>query len=103
MKKSNRLIPIRELFPDLPNGTVAFDVIDGPWIPFSKGSHKQAGEICIIRKDNEHGMESYGWHNIRNKIIIYSAGHNERLPKVIWDRLLKVAAEGAKTLNKETA
>lgn len=76
-----------------------------PWVPHTKGGPStDSYEICVIRKNNEHGKKSYGWHD-KNKIHISSSGGpcHDRVSRLVWDKLVKVAAEVADEMNAQEA
>jgi len=74
------------------------------WVAHTKG---QAGsdtfEIVVIRKDNLHGFDSYGWYDPKKKLLIsqsngipYSA-----ISRVTWLLLVEVARKVAAELNAQ--
>ncbi|CAM0015632.1 hypothetical protein VPHK359_0076 [Vibrio phage K359] len=72
------------------------------WIVNIKGSFKESPEISVVRSDNEHGLESYGWFD-ENKILIFGSGGPCRysLSKEVFDCHVKTAEYLANKLNEE--
>jgi hypothetical protein len=71
--------------------------IKGTWASSSRGF-----EISVLRDDNEHGKESYGWYGPDKYYI--SAGVHDRFDgckhKFIWDGLVSLAHAFADELNR---
>ena len=55
-------------------------------------------EVSVIREDNKHGLESWGWGG-REKIILFGPGEIECVADIDW--MEKVAKTIADALNKE--
>lgn len=76
------------------------------WVAHTKGGYTTDGfEICVIRDNNKHGKESYGWFG-KDKILVSDSGgpcHGRIRHKFLWDGLVKLAHEMADILNKEEA
>ena len=76
------------------------------WVVHTKGGYTTDHfEVCVIRDDNEHGKQSYGWHD-KNKIHISDSGgpcRNRIASKMIWDGLVELAHKVAAELNKQEA
>lgn len=76
------------------------------WVVHTKGGRTTNGfEICVIRDDNRHGKESFGWYG-KDKIYISDCGgpcHNKIVNKMIWDGLVELAHKVADALNSEEA
>ena len=73
------------------------------WIVDIKGAPEQSPfEISVLRDDNKHGKESYGWFK-ENKILISNSGGPCRnsLRQSVWDRLVSVAEIVAEMMNNE--
>ena len=59
-------------------------------------------EITVLREDNEHGIESYGWIDEDKLLISSSGGASEDLvTEKVWEKLVRVACEVARELNQE--
>ena len=76
------------------------------WVVHTKGGYTtEHFEVCVIRDDNKHGKQSYGWID-KDKILISSSGGPCRyriVSKMIWDGLVELAYKVADELNKEEA
>ena len=76
------------------------------WVVHTKGGYTTDGyEVCVIRDDNEHGKQSYGWIG-KDKIHIGSDGGPCRYKiqnKMIWLGLVELAQRVADALNAEEA
>ncbi len=76
------------------------------WVVHTKGGYTtQSYEVCVIRDDNEHGKQSYGWIG-KDKIHIGCDGGPCRYNiqhKMIWDGLVELAHKVADHLNAEEA
>lgn len=72
----------------------------GPWVAHTKGSVREYPEVAVIRKDYRHGFESYGWHDLRCKIILLSGGHEDCHPE-IFRFAQRLARRMAKELNSK--
>jgi len=73
------------------------------WIVNIKGDAEcENFEISVIRKDNHHGIQSYGWFD-ENKLLISHNGGPCQWPviKPVWDMLINVAALTARKLNEQ--
>ena len=73
------------------------------WVVNKKGGPSvDSFEISVIRDDNRHGKESYGWFD-KNKLLISSSGGpcRTKITRQVWDKLLAVAHEVADELNNE--
>ena len=70
------------------------------WVANIKGRPMEGFEISVLRDDNDHGKRSYGWID-DTKILISSSGGpcSYRIPKLVFDKLVKVAHEVAQELN----
>ena len=73
------------------------------WVVHTKGGYTTDGfEICVIRDNNKHGKESYGWFD-KNKILVSESGSlckNKIANKIIWDGLVELAHKVADILNE---
>lgn len=76
------------------------------WVVDIKGGYTtDIFEICVLRSDNKHGKESYGWIG-KDKLLISQSGgpcRDKIASKMIWEKLVRVAKEVAEELNKEEA
>jgi hypothetical protein len=74
------------------------------WVVHTKGGYTTDGfEVCVIRADNKHGKESYGWFD-KDKIYISGSGgpcHHKIVSKMIWDGLVELAHKVADKMNEE--
>ena len=76
------------------------------WIVDIKGSPGKAGEnatweISVVRDDNTHGINSYGWEDGDSKLLVGHSGgpcHSGVHP-FVWARLIDTAQELAVHLN----
>ena len=71
------------------------------WIVNKKGGPSvDSFEISVIRENNRHGKESYGWFD-KDKLLISSSGGpcRTKITRQVWDKLVKVAHEIADELN----
>lgn len=66
------------------------------WIVSIKGVPDEEMEISVVRNNNKHGQQSYGWFN-SNKLCI-SQGV---IIKTVFDKLVKVAYSVADELNEK--
>ena len=73
----------------------------GKWIVNTKGGpQKTSFEISVIRRDNAHGIQSYGWFDENKLLISHNGGPCQWLiTGRVWDKLLTVADEVANELN----
>lgn len=71
------------------------------WIPHTKGGPNSSSlEIAVVRSDNRHGIESYGWFGPDKILISHNGGPcRDQITGLVWDELLSVAARVAMTLN----
>ena len=68
------------------------------WIVNVKGeANSSSFEISVVRKDNVHGIKSYGWFD-DTKLLISSSSHYT-LTERAWDKMIKLANEVADELN----
>lgn len=75
------------------------------WIVHTKGGPDREGfEIAVLRTDNLHGYNSYGWFD-ENKLLISHNGGRCQWPVIplVWDKLVRVAQEVADELNRAEA
>jgi len=75
------------------------------WVVHTKGGYTTSGgfEVCVIRDDNEHGKQSYGWHD-KDKLHISDCGgpcRHSIANKMIWDGLVDLAHKVADKLNEQ--
>lgn len=65
------------------------------------GPNKKSFEISVVRKENKHGQNSYGWFD-KDKLLISHNGGPCDWPVIplVWDKLVQVAEEVAKELNR---
>lgn len=73
------------------------------WIVDIKGSaNSESFEISVIREDNEHGKDSYGWHD-ENKLYISGSGGpcQDCLTEKVWGKMVILAQEVADEMNME--
>lgn len=75
------------------------------WITHTKGEpNKGSWEICVIREENTHGFENFGWSNDIDKIYLAHSGTGqESIDEILWELLIKAADEYAAKLNEEEA
>ncbi len=73
------------------------------WEAHTKGGpNRDSFEICVIRKDFEHGHLSYGWFGDEKLLVSHNGGPCRwGVSQLIWDRLLGVAEEVADKLNSK--
>ena len=73
------------------------------WVVHTKGGYTTDGfEICVIRDNNKHGKESYGWFD-KDKICVSESSRlcrNKIANKIIWDGLVELANRVADILNE---
>lgn len=63
-----------------------------------KGS--SSWEIAVIREDNKHGFESYGWFDERKLLISHNGGPcHWPIIGTVWDRQVELAYEICERLN----
>lgn len=73
---------------------------DNVWIVNIRGNYDRKGfEITVVRKNNNHGISSYGWIGKDKLLITHDGMHGCTISKQIWDKQVKVAKEVAKELN----
>lgn len=74
------------------------------WIADIKGKPGECFEISVLRKNNKHGKNSFGWHG-DDKLYIASSVNptHEKISPFIWSRLVQLAHDTAKYLNEEEA
>lgn len=58
-----------------------------------------AWEITVVRSDNKHGQESWGWYDERKLLVSQSGPDSTPLCKFVWDEMLHVAEELCSRLN----
>ncbi len=78
----------------------------GEWMVGIKGAPgKSSFEISVLRKNNLHGIRSYGWFDNDKLLITHNGGPcHWPLIQIVWDAQVKLAYEIAAQLNaKETA
>jgi len=77
--------------------------VNSKWIVHIKDERSNdCFEITVLREDNEHGIESYGWIDEDKLLISSSGGASEDLvTEKVWDKLVRVACEVARELNQE--
>lgn len=71
------------------------------WIVNIKGGANQTGfEISVVRKNNTHGIKSYGWFD-EDKLLISHSGGPCQTPVIslVWDYLVAIAEQVAAELN----
>lgn len=71
-----------------------------PWIVHNMHPKSIKTEISIIKKSNEHGFQSWGWHDGTNKIILKSFENGYNTKKEI-KHVVNMATVIANALNKE--
>ncbi len=56
-------------------------------------------EISVLREDDTHGQESYGWFG-NTKVLINQGGNNKAvIPGIVWDSNVGIAQEVCRRLN----
>lgn len=76
-----------------------------PWIVEIKGqAGRQSFEISVVREDNVHGIQSYGWFDRRKLLICHNGGPCQwPLIPLVWDKMVRLAQEVAAELNEMEA
>lgn len=74
-----------------------------PWIINTKGrAGATSFEISVLRDDNAHGKQSYGWFDSHKLLIAHNGGPCQwPLTQKVWNKLVAVAIEVAAELNAE--
>lgn len=68
------------------------NIKDGPSAPF---------EISVVRSDNTHGIDSYGWFDENKLLISHSGGPCPwGVKPFVWDMLIKIAERVADRMNR---
>lgn len=77
----------------------------GIWLVSTKGGPNQPDfEIAVVRANNVHGFNSYGWFDPNDKRLISHSGGPCSWPiddQETWDDLVSVANQLAIRLNKK--
>lgn len=82
-------------------GGVLERVGKSPWIVHTKGAPGKSFEIAVVRRDNHHGISSYGWFGEDKMLISHNGGPcKDSVSGLVWDELVAVATKVAKELNK---
>ena len=65
------------------------------------GPMRRSFEISVLRSDNQHGIDSYGWMDQDTKIFVACSGGpcNYPVTQFVWDRHLATAQALADHLN----
>jgi hypothetical protein len=58
-------------------------------------------EISVVKKDNKHGHDSYGWFG-EDKIMVGECGYpcSRAVAKYLWEQQMNIAHELTTLLNK---
>jgi hypothetical protein len=92
------------LISDCPNTEEDKAKYTGRWeVNLIGGPLDDAGEVSIIRKDFEHGKESYGWPGPMKIILSDSdtfSREENKYAKLVWKETVEFAARLAKKLNE---
>ena len=75
------------------------------WVVNTKGGPStDSFEISVLRADNKHGKESYGWFGKAKLLVSHSGGPcRDKVSRQIWDKLVNVAEDVAHELNVKEA
>jgi len=65
---------------------------------FGEKGHDEDFEISVVREDDTHGHESWGWFS-DTKLLISHDGNCSGLTEKVWDKMVKLAHEVADELN----
>lgn len=77
------------------------ELLAAMWRVHTKGGpNESAWEICVLRADNWHGKESFGWFGADKILISHNGGQcRDSVNERIWWGLLQLATEVAAELN----
>ena len=72
------------------------------WIVHTKGGPNRASfEVAVVLENNRHGQASYGWFGPDKLLISHNGGACDwPVTNAVWNRLLRIAEETAKELNR---
>ena len=72
------------------------------WIVNVKGTFNNDPEISVVKEDNHHGINSYGWFD-ENKILVFGSGGHCRytLSEIVFNKHIETAKYLADLLNTE--
>ena len=75
--------------------------MDNKWIVDVKGeANGSSFEISVLRENNTHGRESFGWFGVDKRLISSSGGPCRNcVTESVWDMLIHVAHIEAAMLN----
>lgn len=73
------------------------------WVVHTKGrAGDKSFEIAVLRADNSHGIESYGWFGENKLLISHNGGPCDwPVTRYVWGELIGVASRVASHLNQE--
>ena len=81
--------------------SLAWASFPNAWEAYIRGNvFEPSLEISVIRKDNKHGHDSYGWFDV-NKLLVFSSGGpcQHSLAPMVSAKMIELAFSVAEELN----
>ena len=74
-----------------------------PWIVQVKGEKcSESWEISVVRRDNKHGQDSWGWFDDTKLLVSHNGGFCKwPICEFVWDRHMQTANDLCDKLNAE--
>ena len=89
----------KKMTPLVVKGTACEVTDDNKWVVDIKGCPYEHFEISVLRNNNEHGKQSYGWIDDKKLLISSETTASWSVIPLVFEKLTRVAEEVAEELN----